>query len=95
MPAALTAADWQQVRRLLHSLRGACGAIGATDLLARSGALAQALDALLNDRDGKAAEPAGAGALAAQARQIDQDVMALASVIQGRLDRRPGSLSPP
>ena len=95
LSVALAAGDWQQIRRLLHSLRGACGAIGATDLLARTGALEKALDPASDDADGGAAEPADASLLAAQARQIDRDLIALVSAIQDRLDNMPAPLASP
>ena len=92
LSAALAAHDWQQVSRLLHALRGACGAIGATDLLARSAALEQALapQALAAPANGaEPAEPADAVPLAAQARQIEHDLMALVSLIQAQLGSAP------
>lgn len=95
LSVALAAGDWQQIRRLLHSLRGACGAIGATDLLARTGALEKALDPASDDADGGAAEPADASLLAAQARQIERDLSALVSAIQDRLDNMPAPLASP
>ena len=95
LSVALAAGDWQQIRRLLHSLRGACGAIGATDLLARTGALEKALDPASDDADGGAAEPADASLLAAQGRQIERDLSALVSAIQDRLDNMPAPLASP
>ena len=89
LSAALAAHDWQQVSRLLHALRGACGAIGATDLLARSAALEQALAPQALAAPSNGAEPADAVALAAQARQIEHDLMALVSLIQARLGSAP------
>lgn len=89
LPAALSASDWPQVRRLLHSLRGACGAIGATGLLARAGALEAALDSPAPRQDGPLAERPDAARQAEQARQIDAEVVALAGAIQTELDRSP------
>ena len=89
LSAALAAHDWQQVSRLLHALRGACGAIGATDLLARSAALEQALAPQALAAPSNGAEPADAVALAAQARQIEHDLMALVSLIQAQLGSAP------
>jgi len=42
----LAASDWGQARRLLHSLRGACGAVGATELAGQSQALEHQLEAI-------------------------------------------------
>lgn len=36
LDAALHAADWVVARRLLHALRGACGAVGAIDVQAEA-----------------------------------------------------------
>jgi CheY-like chemotaxis protein len=43
---ALTNGQWLQARRLLHSMRGACGAVGAMDLATRSQNLEQHLETL-------------------------------------------------
>ena len=51
LDAALAQHRWTDAQGLLHSLRGACGAIGATDLAA----LALALESALNDRPQPAA----------------------------------------
>ena len=89
LPAALSALDWLQVRRLLHSLRGACGAIGATGLLARAGALETALDPEAQREGGRLAEPADAAGRAEEARQIDAELVALVGAIQTGLPRSP------
>jgi HPt (histidine-containing phosphotransfer) domain-containing protein len=63
---ALAAGQWMDARRLLHSMRGACGAVGAMDLAAQSQALEQQLDAM-DDSNPGAAAPSTAALQSAQA----------------------------
>ena len=89
LPAALSTLDWPQLGRLLHALRGACGAIGATELLARAGALEARLDRPAPRADHRQPEAGDAASLALQAWQIDSDLVALVNAILSALNRRP------
>jgi PAS domain S-box-containing protein len=46
LDAALQAGQWKEAQRLLHALRGACGAVGATELQAQALALEHRLQPL-------------------------------------------------
>jgi two-component system, sensor histidine kinase and response regulator len=75
LAAAVAERHWAVARRQLHSLRGACGAIGAADLLA----LAEALEQDLAHRPDGCATPqavARAGQLQAMLRSLVQTVSA-------------------
>ena len=89
LPAlAQAAADrrWVDARRQLHSLRGACGAIGATALLAR----ALDLEQLLSDTpDGQAPSAAAAEELAALPLALQGLVQALASRLESEPSPQP------
>ncbi|MDO9284052.1 MAG: PAS domain S-box protein [Aquabacterium sp.] len=76
---ALHAARWIDARRQLHSLRGACGAVGASDLMSQARGLERSLAALdlPDERDTPAPSPLEQGhalqaALRSLAQAIDQ-----------------------
>jgi two-component system sensor histidine kinase/response regulator len=81
LDAALAQGRWADAQGLLHSLRGACGAIGATDLAG----LALALESALKDTP----LPAGGVSLRpdslAQAATLQTALAALVRAISGRL----------
>lgn len=93
LPAALAAGDWPQAQRLLHAFRGACGAIGATDLLAQSAALEALLDQ--QGQGGPGNRCHDPEALAACGAQIDADLIALVGVILAQMDRAPEAIDRP
>ena len=89
LPLALQAGDARQLGRLVHALRGACGAIGATALLDRTGALEAALSALPAPAAGSGvAAPLEVG-LGAEVRAVDQAVVDLVLAIDAQLALRP------
>jgi len=86
LPALAQAASdrrWVDARRQLHSLRGACGAIGATTLLNRALGLEQLLGGTV---DGQTAPAGATEELAALAEALHLLVLALAD----RLAAEPG-----
>ena len=82
LAAALQAGHWVEAGRRLHSLRGACGAVGATGVQAKAQALEQAMLALAES--GTPASSAVAPEPAAQA--LHTALLALVSAVQSRLD---------
>jgi len=71
---------WSETRRLLHSLRGACGAVGASGLSVQCRTIEARLDAEVDD------SPCDAGVL--QALQVLQDDLAmLVTAVMERLQR--------
>ena len=88
LDAALQAGDWAEAQRLLHALRGACGAVGATTLQAEALALEQQL------------QPLAAGVLPAgpppSAAQVRQTLQTLVTDVRGRLTAAaPAAAGPP
>lgn len=87
LDAALHAGDWASAQRLLHSLRGACGAVGAISLQAE----AQALDARLKGLESPGAvviDPPDASALHAC-------LSALVAAVRARLGGGDAPAAPP
>ena len=84
LAAALQAGHWAEAGRRLHSLRGACGAVGATGVQAKAQALEQAVLALALAEPGQPVSSAVAPEPAAQA--LHTALLALVSAVQSRLD---------
>ena len=82
--AAVAAGHWQPAQRGLHALRGACGAIGAVDLLARATTLEQALADHSAD-----ATLAQSKNLQASADLLQQTLLSLVDVIRTHLRLAP------
>ena len=79
LDAAMAAGQHAQARQLLHSLRGACGAVGASDLLAEALVLETALQA-----DGQ--RPEAAHGLRAQAEAVNLHLVQLVAAIDQRFE---------
>jgi len=72
-------------QQLLHSLRGACGAVGATDLVAEAQALETALDNALETASPSAGQAVGqADALCARAAAVGHHLGQLVAAIDQR-----------
>jgi len=84
LPQALAAGDWGQARQQLHSLRGACGAVGAITLMAQAQALEQRLEPL----PGTTAPAVPAATLQAEAQALQQAQRTLVAAIGQRLQPR-------
>ena len=82
---ALGQADWAEARRLLHSFRGACGAVGAVALLDQALALEKALSTLAPSCTTLPA------ALADAAQNLDQATRTLSAVVAERLQHWTGT----
>ncbi|MES2716203.1 MAG: PAS domain S-box protein [Pseudomonadota bacterium] len=80
LDAALQAGQWVDAQRLLHSLRGACGAVGATGVQAEALALEQALQALAEQ-----APPLAAAAAAPSSAALQACLQALVDAVRERL----------
>lgn len=76
------AGDWPAAMALVHPLRGACGAIGATDLLAQAGALELALQ----QRIQAAAFGAGGPINSAPPAPAAQDLLAATAALVASID---------
>ncbi len=90
LASAVEAGDWPAAMALVHSLRGACGAIGATDLLAQAGALELALQ---QQTPAAAVYPVGPAPLALAAQDLLAATAALVASIDlqlARQDAQPG-----
>jgi len=83
LDAALLAGDSAAAQRLLHALRGACGAVGATGVQAEAQALELQLQLQLQlQDDGSAGLPAGA---LPDAQPVHASLAALVAAVRQRL----------
>ena len=82
---ALDQGDWAEASRLLHSFRGACGAVGAVALLDQALALEKAIGALAPSCTTLPA------ALADAAQNLDQATRTLSAVVAERLQHWTGT----
>ena len=91
LDAALAQRRWTDAQGLLHSMRGACGAIGATDLAGLSMVLESALESALEHSHQAAAPPDWR----AQAVTLQGALAALVRAISGRLANVAGAAGGP
>jgi len=91
--AAMAEGRWGDARRLLHSLRGACGAVGATELMAQAQALEQRLEVLDSSTRPTAPPKRLLAELRADAGRLQQTQQALVAAIDERL-RQPSAAQP-
>jgi two-component system sensor histidine kinase/response regulator len=87
LDAALQAGDWAGAQRLLHSLRGACGAVGAIDLQAEAQVLETRLQGL--------ASPGAVVIAPPDAAALHAGLAALVAALRGRLGSGDGSTVAP
>lgn len=85
LATALANQRWAQACALLHSLRGACGAIGATELLAQAGALEQTLGGLVDDPALAERSPAPTAFMPRAGDATPDDALLQASALQPSL----------
>ena len=88
--AALAAGDLANARGLLHSLRGACGAVGAVELMQLAQALEQRIEQLPASTPGAEA----AALLAGPLTQLKATQQALVAAILRRLPPEPSAAPP-
>ncbi|MDH4392477.1 MAG: response regulator, partial [Aquabacterium sp.] len=85
LDAALQAGDWAAAQRLLHSLRGACGAVGAVGLQAQAQTLEERLQLALSGDQAMANRP--------DARALNACLAALVAAVRDRLDTAAAAMS--
>ena len=82
LAAALANRRWAQACAQLHSLRGACGAIGATELSAQAGALEQTLGGLVDGQALTVHAPASGGIMSGAGDATQADPLHRVSALQ-------------
>ena len=88
---AVQAGQWALAQRLLHALRGACGAVGAIDLVGQAQALENQLQAQLDE----AADASDLAALHLTLATLLADLRALLAAIDQRQPHRRAGPPPP
>ena len=92
LAAALANQRWAQARALLHSLRGACGAIGATELSAQAGVLEVALGGLVDGQSLTGSATASSGLMPPADDVTRDDLLLQVSALQPSLAALVGAI---